>query len=59
MAMTRHQAAKRRTTQKSVLTDALTAYLSQRQEEMALLLTAADKSFGEWDNEEDRVYDTL
>jgi len=58
MAMTRHQAAKRRTTQKSVLTDALTAYLSQRQEEMALL-TAADKSFGEWDNEEDRVYDTL
>lgn len=56
--MLRLLAAKRHTTQKAVLTDALTAYFSQRQEEMALL-AAADKSFAEWDNEEDRVYDTL
>jgi hypothetical protein len=53
--MLRLLAAKRRT---AVLTDALTAYFSQRQEEIALL-TAADKSFAELDNEEDRVYDTL
>ena len=56
--MLRMVAAKRRTSQKAVLTEALTAYFSQRQEEMALL-TAADRSFAEWDNEEDRVYDTL
>ncbi len=56
--MLRLLAAKRRTTQKAVLTDALNAYFSQRQEEIALL-TAAEKSFAEWDNEEDRVYDTL
>ena len=55
--MLRLLAAKRRTTQKAVLTEALTAYCSQRQE-MALL-AAADKSFAEWDNEDDRVYDTL
>ncbi len=56
--MLRLLAAKRRTTQKAVLSDALTAYFSQRQEEIALL-TAADTSFAEWGNEEDRVYDTL
>jgi hypothetical protein len=36
----------------------LQAYFAQRQEELALL-TAAEKRFAEWDNEEDRVYDTL
>jgi hypothetical protein len=56
--MLRLLAAKRRTTQKAVLTEALSAYFSQRQEEMALL-AAADKSFVEWDNEEDRVYDAI
>jgi hypothetical protein len=51
-------AAKERTTQKAIVVDALTAYLSQKQENLAMLL-AADKSFAEWDNEEDQVYDTL
>ncbi len=51
-------AAKQRTTQKGIVIDALTAYLSQKQKNLALLL-AADKSFAEWDNEEDQVYDTL
>jgi hypothetical protein len=37
--------------------DALTAYFSQEQENVALL--AADKTFAVWDNEDDRVYDTL
>jgi hypothetical protein len=56
--MLRLLAAKRKTTQKAILTDALAAYFSHRQEEIALLM-AAEKSFGEWENEEDRVYDTL
>ena len=51
-------AAKRKTTQKAILAEALSAYFSHRQEELALLM-AAEKSFAEWENEEDRVYDTL
>ncbi len=38
--------------------DALTAYFSQKQENLALLM-AADKAFAEWDNEDDRVYDSV
>jgi len=51
-------AAKRNSTQKAILAEALRAYFAQRQEELALVM-AADKSFAEWDNEEDRVYDAL
>ena len=51
-------AAKKRTTQKAIVIDALTAYFSQKQENLALLI-AADKAFVEWDNEDDRVYDAL
>jgi hypothetical protein len=51
-------AARERTTQKAILIEALTAYFSQKQENLALLL-AADQAFGEWDNEEDQVYDAL
>jgi hypothetical protein len=51
-------AARKKTTQKAIVIDALTAYFSQEQENLALLL-AADKTFAEWDNEDDRVYDTL
>lgn len=49
-------AARGRTTQKAIVIAALAAYFSQKQENLALLM-AADKAFGEWDNEEDRVYD--
>ena len=51
-------AARERTTQKAIVIDALTAYFSQKQENLALLI-AADKAFREWDNEDDRVYDSL
>ena len=58
LEMLRLLAAKRHSSQKAILSEALQAYFAQRQEELALL-TAAEKSFAEWDNEEDRVYDTL
>jgi hypothetical protein len=51
-------AAKKRTTQKAIVIDALTAYFSQKQENLALLI-AADKAFVEWDNQDDQVYDAL
>jgi hypothetical protein len=51
-------AARERTTQKAILIEALTAYFSRKQENLALLL-AADQAFGEWDNEDDQVYDAL
>jgi hypothetical protein len=51
-------AARKKTTQKAIVIDTLTAYFSQEQENVPLLL-AADKTFAEWDNEDDRVYDTL
>jgi len=51
-------AAKERTSQKAIVVDALTAHFSQKQENIALLM-AADKAFGEWDNEDDQVYNTL
>lgn len=38
--------------------DALTAYFSQKQENLALLM-AADKAFRERGNEDDLVYDSL
>jgi len=41
--------------QKSTVIDGL-ADFSQKQENRALLM-AADKTFGEWDNEDDQVYD--
>ena len=54
----RIMAAREKTTQKAIVVDALTAYLSQKQENLALLL-AADQTFSEWDNQDDQVYDTL
>jgi hypothetical protein len=51
-------AARERTTQKAIVVDALTVYFSQKQENLALLM-AADKAFAGWDNEDDRVYDSL
>jgi hypothetical protein len=44
--------------QRAIVVDALTAYFSQKRENLALLM-AADKAFAEWDNEDDLVYDSL
>ena len=49
--------ARKRTSQKAILIEALTSF-SQKQENLALLL-AADQAFGEWDNEDDQGYDAL
>ncbi|HKX00653.1 MAG TPA: hypothetical protein VJN43_23130 [Bryobacteraceae bacterium] len=51
-------AAKRNSTQKAILAKALRPYFAQCQDELALLM-AAEKSFAEWDNEQDRVYNAL
>lgn len=51
-------AARKGRTQKAILVDALKAYFAD-QLESALLLRAADRTFAEWDNEDDRVYDSL
>lgn len=53
-----HGGTRQKKTQKAIVIEALTSYLSQRQESLALLL-AAEKTFGEWDNENDQVYETL
>jgi hypothetical protein len=54
----RMNAAKTGKTQKAILVDALNYYLSNQQEE-EFILSAANKSFDEWSNPEDEVYDTL
>lgn len=51
-------AATKGRTQKAILVDALKAYFAD-QLESALLLRAADLAFREWDNEDDKIYDTL
>ena len=50
--------AKERTTQKAIVIKALKAYFADKVES-ELLLGAATKTFAEWDNKEDSVYDTL
>ncbi|MBM3737736.1 MAG: hypothetical protein FJW39_18305 [Acidobacteria bacterium] len=47
-----------KTTQKDIVVDAIEAYIAQKQESQALL-DAANRSFAEWDNPEDAVYDHL
>jgi hypothetical protein len=51
--MLKIMAVRERTTQKAIVIDALTAYFSQKQENLGLRM-AADKAFGEWDNEDDQ-----
>jgi hypothetical protein len=51
-------AAKQKTTQKAIVIDELTAYFSQKQENLALLL-ASDQTFADWDNKDDKIYDSL
>ena len=47
-----------RQTQKEVVIRALEAFFADKQENR-LLLRAAEKSFAEWDNPEDEVYNDL
>ena len=54
----RIRAAQSGKSQKSILVEALKRYLSDPQEEQ-FMLSAADKSFTEWSNPEDDIYDTL
>lgn len=54
----RTRAAATGMTQKAILIEALKHYLSNSQEE-EFILSAADRSFAEWSNPEDAVYDTL
>ena len=56
--MLRLYAARTGRTQKAILVDALRAYFAD-QAKSALLFRAADLTFAEWDNEDDRVYDSL
>ena len=56
--MLRLYATRKGRTQKAVLVDALKAYFAD-QLESGLLLRAAELTFAEWENEDDRIYDTL
>jgi hypothetical protein len=47
-----------RTSQKSIVVEALSAYFANRQKHSALL-DAANQTFADWDNEDDKVYDSL
>jgi hypothetical protein len=50
--------ARRRTTQKAIVAEALQQYFA-RDQENEFIRRAADRSFAEWDNPEDAVYDKL
>lgn len=54
----RLEAARSSTSQKAILVSALEAYFSNRLEN-SFLASAAHRSFTEWDNSEDSIYDTL
>jgi hypothetical protein len=56
--MLRVFATKKGTTQKAVVSEALKAFFAD-QLESSLLLRAADLAFQEWDNEDDKVYDSI
>lgn len=54
----RIRSAQRGVSQKAILVEALKRYFAQEQDD-EFLKAAADKSFAEWHNPEDEVYDTL
>lgn len=56
--MLRMLAAKEGTSQKAIVIDALEAYFAEKLERN-FLLQAANQAFREWDNEEDKIYDTI
>lgn len=54
----RLHATRTSTTQKAIVIEALETYFAHQQES-AFLLKTAERTFQEWDNEDDQVYDTL
>jgi len=54
----RLEAAQTRQSQKAILVQSLESYFAHRLENR-LIEQAASKAFSEWDNEDDRVYDSL
>ena len=54
----RVQAARDGTTQKAIVIDAL-EYSFAHKLESTFVLKAAEQAFREWDNEDDKVYDSL
>jgi len=50
--------ARRRTSQKAIVVEALQQYFD-RDKEDAFIRSAADVTFAEWDNPEDAIYDKL
>jgi hypothetical protein len=54
----RIRSAKSGKSQKSILVEALKRYLSDAQEDQ-FILSAADKSFAEWSNPEDDIFDPI
>ncbi len=54
----RFHAAQTGTTQKNIVVTALEAYFSHKQENY-LLLKNAQSTFGEWDNDDDEIYNKL
>lgn len=58
LELLRLTAAQSGVSQKSILIEALERYFAQQQE-ARFLLSAADRSFAEWNNPDDEVYDKL
>ena len=56
--MLRVQAAQEGTTQKAIVIDALGSYFARKRESTSVL-KAAEQVFREWDNEDDKIYDSL
>lgn len=54
----RELAVRKKTSQKQIVVDALGNYFSESSEN-SLILQAAEKSFSEWENDEDALYDKL
>jgi hypothetical protein len=51
-------ALRENTSQKDILVRALESYFSH-QVEQAMISEAAERTFAEWDNQEDEIYDTF
>ncbi|MBI2604500.1 MAG: hypothetical protein HYW49_00320 [Deltaproteobacteria bacterium] len=58
VALLRTYAAESGKSQKTILVTALEAYFSSQMENR-MLLKAAEKSFKEWENEDDEIYNDL
>jgi len=58
LALLRIRSAQVGKSQKAIIIEALERYFAQEQED-EFIKSAADKSFAEWNNPEDEVYDTI